>query len=160
MVTHCVAQEAKKILPVQRREIGQLPKVPTVESMLRPSPSIETVLSRTPTESAYEKDAIQTDNRDRTNQEDVAWSGSQAGWTAPQFYTRPLYFEQAHFERYASNTPEWTRPAISYAQFLGTIPTMPYKLVATRPRTRVYTPGHYPYDQVAPAHSNRNKQAK
>jgi len=54
----------------------------------------------------------------------------------------------------------WTRPAISYAQFLGTIPVLPFKLGSNSPRSRVYTAGHYPYDQVAPLHSKGNKLSK
>lgn len=158
--TQCAAQDLKKLAPVPRKESGQLPKVPTVESMLRPNPSLESVLSRTPNDSAYEKASFQTESRTRPSNEDVSWNGSFAGWTAPAFYTRPLYFEQPSFERYASNSPEWTRPAISYAQFLGTVPVLPYKLGANSPRSRVYTVGHYPYDHLAAAHSNRSKLSK
>ena len=159
-VTHCEAQDLKKLAPVPRKESGQLPKVPTVESMLRPNPSLESVFSRTPTESAYEKASYQTESRSRTSNEDVSWNGSFAGWTAPAFYTRPFYFEQPSFERHASNSPEWTRPAISYAQFLGTVPVLPYKLGANSPRSRIYTAGHYPYDHLAPPHSNRGGLSK
>ncbi len=158
--THCTAQDLKKLAPVPRKESGQLPKVPTVESMIRPSPSLDSVLSRTPNESAYEKASFQTDSRSRTTNEEVSWNGSFAGWTSPAFYTRPLYFEQPSFERYASTRPEWTRPAISYAQFLGTIPVLPYKLGANSPRSRIYTAGHYPYDHLAPPHSNQRKLSK
>lgn len=151
MTTPCMAQDGKKLAPVQRKESGLLPKVPTVESMLRPNPSLETVLSRTPSESAYEKASYQTESRSRTSSNDAPWTESRAGWTAPAFYTRPVYFEQTNFERYATNTPEWTRPVASYAQFLGTVPVLPYQLGANSPRSRSYTPGHYPYDQIAPA---------
>jgi len=157
---HCLAQDGKKLEPVPRKESRQLPKVPTVQSMLRPNPSIEAVFSRTPTESAYEKASFQTESRSRTSDGDVPWNGSLAGATAPEFYTRPLYFEQPRFERYSSKSPDWTRPAISYAQFLGTVPVLPYKLGANSPRSRVYTAGHYPYDQVAPMRSCGNKLPK
>jgi hypothetical protein len=160
VASHCSAQELKKLAPLPRKESGQLPKVPTVESMLRPNPSLEDVFSRTPNESAYERASFQTESRSRTSNGDVAWDGSLAAWTAPAFYTRPLYFEQPSFERYASNSPEWTRPAISYAQFLGSVPVMPYKLGANSPRSRIYTAGHYPYDHIAPPHSNRTNVSK
>ena len=164
MATHGFAQDGltSAAIPsrVTRSESGQLPKVPTVESMLRPNPSLEAVLSRTPKESAYEKASIQSESRSRTNDDDIPWGDSLAGWTPPAFYTRPLYFEQSQFERYVSNTPEWTQPVVSYAQFLGTVPVLPYKLGANHPRSRVYTPGHYPYDQVAPPHSHRGKLSK
>jgi len=43
---------------------------------------------------------------------------------------------------------------ISYTQFLANIPVLPYKMGTNGPRDRIYTVGHYPYGQVAPAHSN------
>ena len=153
--TACHGQQAQDRKPaaVQRKEAGRLPKVPTVESMLRPDASIERFLSRTPTESAYEKASSQMGSRSRTT-EDSEWEGSLAGWTSPEFYTRPLYFEQMNFERYETSAPAWTRPMISYTQFLANIPVLPYKMGTNGSRDRIYTVGHYPYGQVVPAHSN------
>ena len=152
-------QQASKPTPVPTKESGGLPKVPTVESMVRPDASIKRLLSRTPTESAYEKASLLNSSRFRTKDE-AEWLTSMAGWTAPEFYTRPIYFEQINFERYETSAPAWTRPAISYAQFLGTIPVLPYKVGANEPTSRMYTVGHYPYDQVTPAHSNWGKLSK
>lgn len=64
-------------------------------------------------------------------------------WTAPNFYSRPLYFEQVNFERYEGKTPQWARPFISYADFLGTIPVLPYKMGGARIHERMYTLGHW-----------------
>jgi len=154
--TACQGQQAQGWKPaeVQRKEAGQLPKVPTVESMLRPDAFIERFLSRTPTESAYEKASSQTGSRSRTTEVDTEWDGSLTGWNSPEFYTHPLYFEQINFERYETSTPAWTRPMISYSQFLANIPVLPYKMGTNGPRDRIYTVGHYQYGQVAPAHLN------
>jgi hypothetical protein len=152
-------QQASTPTPVPAKESGRLPKVPSVESMIRPDASIERFLSRTPTESAYENASFLNSSRCRTNDE-AEWFTSMAGWTAPEFYTRPLYFEQINFERYETSAPAWTRPALSYVQFLGTIPVLPYKVGANEPTDRMYDVGHYPYGQVAPAHSNWGKLSK
>jgi hypothetical protein len=157
--TQCQGQQGVTPASVHRNDSGQLPKVPTVESMVRPDASIERFLSRTPTESAYENAAYFTGSRSRTNDESE-WYTSVAGWTAPEFYTRPLYFEQINFERYETSAPAWTRPALSYAQFLRTIPVLPYKIGANRPTDPIYTVGHYPYGQVAPSQSSWGKLSK
>lgn len=148
------------VVEVQIRESGRLPKVPTVESMLRPDASVERFLSRTPTESAFEKASYLTDSRTRTTDDQTPWNDSMAGWTAAEFYTHPLYFEQINFERYETSTPAWTRPMVSYAQFLGTIPVLPYKMGTNGPRDRIYTVGHYPHGQLPPAHSHWGKPSK
>ncbi len=64
-------------------------------------------------------------------------------WTAPNFFSRPLYFEQVNFERYEGKTPQWARPFISYGDFLGTIPVLPYKMGGARIHERMYTLGHW-----------------
>ncbi len=145
---------------VHLRGPGRLPKVPTVESMLRPDASIERFLSRTPTESAYEKTSYLTLSRTRTTDLQTQWNDSMAGWTAAELYSSPLYFEQINFERYETSAPAWTRPVVSYAQFLGTIPVLPYKLGANGPHERIYMVGHYPYGQVPSAHSDWGKPSK
>ena len=155
--TLCQGQEApaEKPTPVQRKETGRLPKVPSIENMLRPDASIERFLSRAPAESAYEKASSMTAaSRNRTTKDETEWDGSLAGWTSPEFYTRPLYFEQMNFERYETLAPAWTRPMLSYTQFMATIPVLPYKMGTIGPRDQVYTVGHYPYGQVAPVHSH------
>ena len=159
--TACQGQQVGlPVAEVQLTESRRLPKVPTVESMIRPDASVERFLSRTPTESAYEKASYLTDSRTRTTDNQTQWNVSMAGWTAAKFYTHPLYFEQINFERYETSTPAWTRPMVSYAQFLGTIPVLPYKMGANGPRDRIYTVGHYPYGQVPPSHSHWGKPSK
>ena len=157
--TDSQGQQPSTRTPIPTKDSGRLPKVPTVESMVRPEASVERYLSRTPTESAYEKAAYINSSRFRTNDE-AEWFNSVAGWTAPEFYTRPLYFEQINFERYETAAPAWTRPARSYVQFLGTIPVLPYKIGANGPTERMYAVGHYPHGQMAPAYSNWGKLSK
>jgi len=137
----------------QANSSQQLPKVLSVESMLRPNASVEGFLSRTPKESAYEKAAYVTQSHIRTSHDEAQWNDSMAGWTSPDFYTLPLYFEQANLERYESLSPEWTRPVVSYAQFLASIPVLPYETGVHGPRDRIYTVGHYPYGTTAPLQS-------
>ena len=68
---HGQQEQDRKPAAVQRKEAGRLPKVPTVESMLRPDASIERFLSRTPTESAYEKASSQMGSRSRTTEDEL-----------------------------------------------------------------------------------------
>ena len=137
------ALEVTQPAQVPRKESGRIPKVPTVESMLRPDGAVEGFLSRTPSESAFANASNLTNYSKRLSGEESQSIGVVAGWTAPEFYTRPLYFEQVNLERYETGVPAWTRPAISYAQFLTTIPLLPCKVVTNGPRKRVYTIGHY-----------------
>lgn len=133
---------------------SRLPKVPTVNSMIRPRQSVEVTLQKTPEESAYESSAVLNESRNRTSlivsegeQSEAPWGGQNAKWSPARFYTNPLYFEQDNLERFEPTSPAWTRPAISYAQFLGTIPVLPYKMGAHSPRKRMFTIGHYPEGQ-------------
>jgi hypothetical protein len=133
---------------------SRLPKVPTVDSMLRPRQSVEVTLQKTPEESAYESSAVLTESRNRTTltrsegeESETPWGMQNANWSPARFYTNPLYFEQDNLERFEPTSPAWTRPAISYAQFLGTIPVLPYKMGAHSPRERKFSIGHYPEGQ-------------
>jgi hypothetical protein len=153
LAADCLGQPSVRSTPVQVNSSGQLPKVLSVASMLNPDASVERFLSRTPTESAYEKTSYITESRTRTNHEEAQWNDSTARWIPPDFYTRPLYFEQPRFERYESSSPEWTSPVVSYAKFLASIPVLPYQTGAHRPRDRIYTVGHNPYGTRAPSRS-------
>ena len=66
---------------------------------------------------------------------------STARWTAPNFYHRPLLFEDVNLERYGNQTRY--QNITSAAKFFGTIPTLPYR-VGQNPRChRDYTFKHY-----------------
>ena len=152
-ISNCLGQQPVRSAKGQANSSQQLPKVLSVESMLRSNTSVEGFLSRTSNESAYEKASYVTESRTRASHDDTQWNDSMAGWTSPDFYTLPLYFEQSKLERYESFSPEWTRPVVSYAQFLASIPVMPYKTGVHGPRDRVYTVGHYPSGTRAPSRS-------
>jgi hypothetical protein len=133
---------------------SRLPKVPTVDSMIRPRQSVEVTLQKTPEESAYESAAVLTESRNRTTwtgaegeKSETPWSVQNANWSPARFHTNPLYFEQDSLERFEPTSPAWAQPAISYAQFLGTFPVLPYKMGAHSPRERKFSIGHYPEGQ-------------
>ncbi len=146
-----VGQEQGDGSPVVARSPRGLPAVPSVESMTGASASLEKTLARTPAQSAFDQAAKMPENGVRTTKSELAdaeWEPGCASWTAAQFHTNPLYFEQINFERYQTNVPAWTRPAISYAKFIGTIPVLPYKIGEHGPRERMYTIGHHPEGQL------------
>ena len=157
----CIAEDGSNASPmVSKKNAKGFPPVPTVESMIRRSESVEKMLARTPIESQYEHSAILQISRSRitdsgTSDETIPWSDSIAGWTPAEFYSLPLYFEQTNLERFSSTAPEWTRPVLSYAKFVGTIPILPYKIGTHSPRDHMYTIGHYRYGQSAPQRSER-----
>lgn len=151
-------EDSSRAAPVVSKSPRGLPSVPSVESMIKGGDAVDAYLAKTPTTSAFEQSektiAQRTRTRSSESSEEVQWDGGFAGWTEPAFYTRPLYFEQINFERYETNAPAWTRPALSYAQFLGTIPVLPYKIGANGPRERAYSVGHYPYGHGAARHKS------
>ena len=64
-----------------------------------------------------------------------------AHWAAPNFYHLPLLFEEVNLERYG-NQRRFQNVA-SAAQFLGTIPVLPYKIGKHARCNRRYTLRHY-----------------
>ncbi len=66
---------------------------------------------------------------------------STAHWAAPNFYHRPLLFEETNLERYGNKRR--FQNLSSAAHFLGTIPVLPYK-IGKHPRCyREYTLRHH-----------------
>ena len=64
-----------------------------------------------------------------------------AHWAAPNFYHRPLLFEETNLERYGNK--RCFQNFRSAAHFLGTIPVLPYKLGKHGRRYRDYTLRHH-----------------
>ena len=64
-----------------------------------------------------------------------------AHWVAPNFYHRPLLFEETNLERYGNK--RCFQPLRSAAHFFGTIPVLPYKLGKHGCRYRDYTLRHH-----------------
>lgn len=143
---------------------ARLPKLPSLIEMTGASQVDSTWIKKSEAYSAYSTRSIMiSPQADRSFAEVAGMAGDPSStssgslenyvydgtpdtvftWTAPNFYSRPLYFEQVNFERYEGKTPQWARPFISYGDFLGTIPVLPYKMGGARIHERMYTLGHW-----------------
>jgi hypothetical protein len=144
---------------------AKLPKLPSLAEMTGPNTVDANWLKKSEVFSSYTKDSqfgpplegmraadlaagSMSQSTDPSLLEDgngclAATQGIVFTWAAPNFYTRPLYFEQVNFERYDTKVYPWARPVVSYAAFLGTIPILPYKMGGARVHEKVYTLGHW-----------------
>ncbi len=68
-------------------------------------------------------------------------------WTAPDLRHRPLYFEQRYVERYGYSFGRW-QPIASGAQFFGTVPLLPWKMLKDPPWRPIYKLGQLRPDGV------------
>lgn len=68
-------------------------------------------------------------------------------WTAPNLGHRPLYFEQRYVERYGYSFGR-LQPIASGAQFFGTVPLLPWKMLQDPPRRFLYQLGQARPDGV------------
>ena len=66
---------------------------------------------------------------------------TNAHWIAPNFYHRPLLFEDINLERYGNQLR--FQNVFSAAHFLGTIPALPYKIGKHGRCHREYTIRHH-----------------
>jgi len=134
-------------LAAEKLESTKLPKVPSVASMVSPQVNVEGMFRRSATVSAFDSSEKLMDYGTRSTVgefvHDLTWSGSIYTWAAPNFYSQPLYFEQVNLERYDSKIAPCLQPAVSYAQFLGTIPVIPYKIGGQPIHSRAYSLGHW-----------------
>src|SRR5208283_3445366 len=66
-------------------------------------------------------------------------------WEAPALCYGPLYYEETNLERYGYSQTylRSVQPLVSSAHFFGTIPTLPYLMIAEPSRECVYTLGQY-----------------
>ena len=143
---------------------ARMPKLPSMMEMTGPNAIDAAWLKKSEAFSAFAKDSMQAPLLEASRSADVVTEspsphsegsiadpelcpsnefGTIFTWTAPNFYSRPLYFEQVNMERYESKCPPWSRPVVSYAAFLGTIPIVPYKMGGARVHERAYTLGHW-----------------
>ncbi len=82
------------------------------------------------------------------------WEPVTYCWAASGLYHNPLYFEEINLERYGY-TWGLLQPGISAIHFFGTVPLLPYKMVAQPPHECVYTLGYYrPGDCVPRQHEH------
>ncbi|MCS7304270.1 MAG: hypothetical protein NZ602_04080 [Thermoguttaceae bacterium] len=79
-----------------------------------------------------------------------AWPKTTMSWKASALCHKPLYFEQAHLERYGHSTGPLTQPIISAGHFYLMIPTLPYQLALWPPYECIYPLGHYRPGSCAP----------
>jgi hypothetical protein len=160
------AQEPKRSTnPFLDARSAKLPKLPSLAEMTGPNTVDEDWLKKSEVFSSYSRDSqfgpplegmraadlaagsmSQSTDPSLLEGGDACLAATQGivfTWAAPNFYTRPLYFEQVNFERYDTKVYPWARPVVSYAAFLGTIPILPYKMGGARVHEKVYTLGHW-----------------
>jgi len=84
------------------------------------------------------------------------WTGIRYCWEAPAQCYGPLYFEETNLERYGYSQTclRTVQPLVSSAHFFGTIPLMPYLMLAEPSRECVYTLGQYRPGSCVPFQRN------
>ena len=83
------------------------------------------------------------------------WMHRHKTWEAPEYWRRPLYFEDVLLERYGQMRHPWIQPAVSGAHFFGTLPALPYKMGLDKPVDCVSSLGYYRPGSCAPLMRNR-----
>lgn len=71
-------------------------------------------------------------------------------WKASALCHKPLYFEQAHLERYGHSWGPVVQPFVSGAHFFTRLPVLPYCMGLTAPNECIYTLGYYRPGSCAP----------
>jgi hypothetical protein len=71
-------------------------------------------------------------------------------WKASALCYKPLYFEQAHMERYGHSWGPVLDPVLSGAHFFATLPVLPYKMGVETPCECIYPLGYYRPGSCAP----------
>jgi hypothetical protein len=78
------------------------------------------------------------------------WQSTCYTWKASGLCHKPLYFEQAHMERYGHSFGPVLDSVISGAHFFATVPVLPYKMGLQPPCECVYPLGEYRPGNCAP----------
>jgi hypothetical protein len=78
------------------------------------------------------------------------WASICYTWKASGLCHKPLYFEQAHMERYGHSYGPVLDSVISGAHFFATVPVLPYKMGLEPPLECVYPLGEYRPGSCAP----------
>jgi hypothetical protein len=78
------------------------------------------------------------------------WGQTCYTWKASGLCHKPLYFEQAHMERYGHSWGPVLDPVISGAHFFASVPMLPYKMGLEPPCECIYPLGHYRPGNCAP----------
>ncbi len=79
-----------------------------------------------------------------------AWAPTKFAWKASGLCHKPLYFEQAHLERYGHSCGPYLQPVISGGHFFLTVPALPYLMGLNAPNECMYTLGYYRPGSCAP----------
>ena len=80
----------------------------------------------------------------------IGWQPVTFTWKASGLCHKPLYFEQAHVERYGHSTGPITQPLVSGAMFFLTVPILPYEMGLHPPYECIYSLGYYRPGSCAP----------
>lgn len=72
----------------------------------------------------------------------VPWDDRVYTWAAPQFYHKPLYFQQVNLERYGIGPCSPLQPAHSVMHFYGSTILWPAKMLWNAPAKSIYSLGH------------------
>lgn len=78
------------------------------------------------------------------------WAPTTFTWKASGLCHKPLYFQQAHVERYGHSTGPLTQPIVSAGHFFLTVPVLPYEMALWPPYECMYTLGYYRPGSCAP----------
>jgi hypothetical protein len=79
-----------------------------------------------------------------------SWPTVTFTWTASALCHKPLYFEEAHLERYGHTCGPLVQPFISAGHFFLTVPVLPYCMGLYPPHECIYTLGYYRPGNCAP----------
>lgn len=70
------------------------------------------------------------------------WETSVYEWKPPEYFHRPIYFQDAPLERYGQSTHPILQPGISTARFFGEVVLFPYTVLVEAPHQWVSPLGY------------------
>ncbi len=89
---------------------------------------------------------VQKTEREQIDQHDptvtLPWEDRVYTWAAPQFYHKPLYFQQVNLERYGVGPCSLLQPAHSALHFYGSTILWPGEMLWNAPAKSIYSLGH------------------
>jgi hypothetical protein len=81
-----------------------------------------------------------------------SWKPLTYTWTASALCYKPLYFEDAHLERYGHSVGPILQPFASALRFYATVLILPYKMGLELPNECIYPLGYYRPGDCVPYH--------
>jgi len=70
------------------------------------------------------------------------WHTSVYAWAPPEFFYRPLYFDDVPLERYGHSVYPRLQPAVSTVKYFGDVLLLPYRMVIDAPHQWVSPLGY------------------